>query len=323
MRTAIPFLTTILCASITGTALAQCDTGNADFDNLAAQYESRYRQLEEEGATIDDETPQPSGVEVAINADVDVKWENKKFIIDLVSVTMKDKKISFSTPQMTMKTKSMVFSKPEVVMVAKKIGQRPVVVCKGLKCTTKWKDIITHVPTTRMKRVEIKTDLPEFRYAVTSFVTGIPQIRKDRKEITMKLPEVTIKKVTAETEKVKEKAGRIENESNRIADEQEEAFSMLVHQKFECQRENLITSRQAVDAQFEAAISELNSSIERIKNSGADPAGIKSDDGTDINLYALREELFANYKASTTQFNEALESLDRSEKEILEGLAVK
>src|SRR5215217_387273 len=164
---------------IASAAFGQCDTSL--FSGIAAKYKSKYDEINRQVDSIDINKPETKPLLAWLQIeDIDFKMEQKKYSLDLISVTMKDKKLSLNVPQLTMRDRKISFDKPETKMVVKKIGQKPDITCNWKGCTVRWRDILTSVPEVTMKRHDIVTKIPEFKYSTTSFVTSIPEIKKHR-----------------------------------------------------------------------------------------------------------------------------------------------
>lgn len=296
--------------------MAQCDTSNTAFNTIISKYEKLYRDIEPDTT----KGPWSRNVEVGWAGDIDIRMVNKKIAYDLVSVTMKNKKISFNTPQATMRQKKIIFKSIETTMENKTVGYNPVITCRGLRCKTEMKPIITKVPVTRTVTKTISTDIPEFKYSTTSFTTKIPEFKRDRKEIILKLPEVTVITASSHARTQKEEAEKLKEQYETISVEQKKEMILAVVSTFDCQKNEILMQRAEVSKEFNTAISELDRSIENLKTNGLDPTNVSTEDGSKVNLVQLKSDIILQYEQALNQFDDALKQLLDKEKEVIESM---
>jgi hypothetical protein len=309
----LTFLISLLYCNV---IIAQCDTSNAAFNAIITKYEKLYREIEPDTT----KGPWSRNMEVGWAGDIDIRMQNKKIGYDLVSVTMKHKKISFNTPQATMRQKKLVFKSIETTMENKTVGYNPVITCRGLSCKTEMKPIITKVPVVKTVTKTVSTDIPEFKYSATSFTTKVPEFRSDRKEIILKLPEVTVITASSHARAQKEEAEKLKEKYETISVEQKKEMISVVIATFDCQKNEILIQRTEVSNEFNAAISELDKSIENLTANGLDPASLTTDDGTKVNLVQLKNDILLQYQQVLSQFDDALKQLLDKEKEVIESM---
>lgn len=300
-------------------AYSQCSFDQATFDVIATKYQNDFTTLEKRSQEIANDAPDPNNAEAVIKTDFEIKMVRKDFSCSIPQITMKDKKLSFDTPQVTMKLKSIKFKKPVTKMVIKKTGQYPVF--KGW--TVKWKDIKTSVPVVTMEEQEIKTKIPEVKVETTDIVTAIPEIKMVKKDMSVNLPSVTVKKISAEVKKIEDRAKEASLENEKLQESQNEEFAQAIHKSFECQRTDLIVSRTNLENEFSASVSEIENSISQLRANGLNPESIKGDQGEDINLIAIRDELLLKKKEAFEQIDAAIEKMNTEEKNAISMLAKK
>lgn len=85
-------------------------------------------------------------------------------------------------------------------------------------------------------------------------------------------------------------------ESEKLQESQNEEFAQAIHKSFECQRTDLIVSRTNLESEFSTSVSEIENSIAQLRANGLNPESIKGDQGEDINLIAIRDELLLKRK---------------------------
>lgn len=300
-------------------AYSQCNFDQAAFDVIAAKYQNDFTTLEKRSQDIADDAPDPNIVEAPVDITFKIEMVRKDFSCNIPQITMKDKKLSFDTPQVTMKLKSIKFKKPVTKMVIKKTGQYPVI--EGW--TIKWKDIKTSVPEVTMEEQEIKTKIPEIKVETTNIITAIPEIKMVKKDMSLNLPSVTVKKISAEVKKIEDRAKGVSLESEKLQESQTEEFAQAIHKSFECQRTDLIVSRTNLENEFSTSVSEIENSISQLRSNGLNPESIKGDQGEDINLIAIRDELLLKKKEAFEQIDAAIEKMNTEEKNAINMLAKK
>jgi hypothetical protein len=300
-------------------AYSQCNFDQATFDVIAAKYQNDFTTLEKRSQDIADDAPDPNIVEAPVDITFKIEMVRKDFSCNIPQITMKDKKLSFDTPQVTMKLKSIKFKKPVTKMVIKKTGQYPVI--EGW--TIKWKDIKTSVPEVTMEEQEIKTKIPEIKVETTNIITAIPEIKMVKKDMSLNVPSVTVKKISAEVKKIEDRAKGVSLESEKLQESQNDEFAQAIHKSFECQRTDLIVSRTNLENEFSTSVSEIENSIAQLRSNGLNPESIKGDQGEDINLIAIRDELLLKKKEAFEQIDAAIEKMNTEEKNAINMLAKK
>lgn len=298
---------------------SQCSFDQEAFDIIAKKYQNDFDYLEKKSQDISNDTPNPNNAEAVIDTDFEIKMIRKNFSCSIPQITLKDKKLSFDTPQVTMKLKSIKFKKPVTKMVIKKTGQYPVF--KGF--TVKWKDIKTSVPEVTMEEHEIKTKIPEIKTETTDIITAIPEIKMVKKDMSINLPSVTVKKISAEVKKIENRAKEVSLENEKLQELQNEEFAQTIHKNFECQRTDLIYSRTNLETEFSNSVVEIENSISQIRANGLNPESIKGDQGEDINLILIRDELLLKKKEAFKQIDEAIEKMNVEEKNAINMLSKK
>lgn len=298
---------------------SQCSFDQATFDIITNKYQKDFDYLEKRSQDISKDSPDPNDVEGVVNADFEIKMIRKNFSCSIPQVTLKDKKLVFDTPQVTMKLKSIKLKKPVTKMVIKKTGQYPVF--RGF--TVKWKDIKTSVPEVTMEEHEIKTKIPEIKVETTNITTAIPEIKMVQKDMSINLPSVTVKKITAEVKKIEDRAKEVSLENEKLQESQNEEFAQAIHKNFECQRTDLIYSRTNMENEFSNSILEIENSISDLKANGINPELIKGDQGENINLVSIRDELLLKKKEAFEQIDAAIEKMNTEEKNAINMLSKK
>ncbi|CAM8637518.1 MULTISPECIES: hypothetical protein [Sphingobium] len=252
-----------------------------------------------------------------LSGTVDIKMVEQRWVFDIPTVIMKTKAMALDIPQVTMNLRTLSWDNPTVVMRAKKVGQYPEFKCSGgliPKCTVKWKDIITHVPVTEMRRQEIKMHIPETRMERTDFTMDIPEIHPDRKEWFVKIPEVTLRNIIVEAEKLKERGDALGADAMALANRQKEVAAERTAALFQCHVDSLQTKRLEVASQFDTVLNSIDSAIDTIRKNGGNPSKIVTDaGGPPFDMLAQRLDLIAKRDAALAQIDNALAAMQKDE----------
>jgi gas vesicle protein len=312
--------TFLFCCSILMLSIAdsfgQCDTTNANFDAVVKKYEQKYKEMAPD--TSQKDAPWSNSVLASLNLDIDFSMVEKKLSFDLVSVTMKNKKMSFSVPKTTVKEKKMSFTIYEPGMKKVVIGWK--LEFSGLN--VKKVPIYGKIPTMVKKTQTVITKIPTFSYSSTGFVTKVPEFKRDRKELIIKLPKVVVTKVSAKAEALRDDAEKLEKKYENLGGEAKKEMAAEVVTTFDCQRNSIASNRDSVQKEFTLALAELDDSIKQMKSAGADPSKVIGEDGIEVNMLKMKDDLSQELTKALASFDEALTQLLTSEEEILNNLSV-
>jgi hypothetical protein len=203
-------------------------------DEFSAESQQLAEDVQREAGEIDPDID-TSGIDVWVGADIDIRWEETPFSLDLPEVTMRDQRWALDLPQVTMNNKDIIFHVPEVRMVRKKTGEYPEVTCRwersgpfGMKvpkCTTKWSPIYMDIPEVRMEEKRIVLGVPEFRMDRTEMVLAIPEFAMRRRDFSLKLPQITVKDISVEAEQARQEGEALSEKAKARTEELKNNFS--------------------------------------------------------------------------------------------------
>ena len=309
------YIIPVLALSLPAPLLAQdeeCTAQEKAVNEITGLFLKDQNDLNSRSKSIQDDADK-----VGISGSVDLKMVEQKWIFDIPTVVMKTKAMALDLPQVTMNLRTLSWDNPTIVMQPKPMGRYPEFYCKGgwiPKCTVKWKDIITHVPVTEMRRKEIKMHIPETKMARTDFKMDIPEIHSDRKEWFVKVPEVTLVNVVAEAEKLKSRGDALGADAMALASRQKEVAAERTAALFLCHITSLQAKRTDVATQFETALGSIDGAIDMIQKNGGNPSSLVTDaGGSPNNLLAQRLELIAQRDLALKQIDEALNILQKDQ----------
>jgi hypothetical protein len=302
---------------------------NAKVGEIQAMYEGvvskKQKEIESNAQRLKEDAPETGGAIGKVK--IDVKWTDKKVILDLPTTKLTDKKIIVDLPSVTMKDQKWVFDVPVVRMETRKVGQRPETKCEekrggapfylpGIECVTRWKDLFMDVPVTTMDRREIILGVPEFTMVRQEFVVGVPEFYMNRQEWILRIPEVTVKDIEVEADKYKARAdefgktSRIEMEgiTAKMQAEIEVATLDQTSAYFDCQRQQIVRQRDAALVQLDAAAAALQAGVASASGAGATQ--------TLTDLKVRINELATQRQNIVDNFGKALAELDTTQKSL-------
>jgi hypothetical protein len=228
--------------------------------------------------------------------------------LHLPQVTMKNRKIAFDVPQTTSRLRRFSWSVPEVRMENRVIGRYPQFTCNWRGCRTRWRDIVTKIPVTRMVRKDASTNVPEFRMDRREFVTAMPEVKLVRKDMYYKMPQITVKNPLEEQSRTQVRSEQLQKRGSQLSDKMKARSIELSGKLFDCHRDSLMTKRDAAAQSFEQGITQLNGAIEFIRSQGADPAAFVPEEpgAARIDLIAQRDQLLKDRDKALAEMDKAI-----------------
>lgn len=312
----------------TDTKILNCGEIEKTVETIASEIEAELQKkseekkvrMNEEIDALQDEMPNTTGADAAIQLDFKVGWKDTEILIPWVEFTVGQKEVRIDLLQVKIADRDFIFHTPSVRMVNKKIGQYPEFKCSGLKCSVKWSDIITKVPETFMEEQRIVIGVPEFWIDTTGIL--IPELKVDfsQKKIVTGLPQFTLTDI-------KVKAGEIKEKSQHLAEKYQSEFKELaaethsdakartagkVHEIFDCHRSNLEVQKDATLASINAQIQSAQVNLELAKSKGV------GDAVSEIN--AAVSKLNTQILNIEERFSEMFEELNVKEKQAISEL---
>lgn len=284
----------------------RCAAEQGAVKDVGSKYKSQFDDIDREGDELEKDS------KATINLDVD--WKDVEMLVDIPAVKLRDERFVFGVPQVTMRLSEMIFHTPSTRMVPKKVGQYPEFTCSGFSCTTKWSDIITHVPESFMEEQRIKLSIPEFKWADTEVVMGVPDVYMERQRWVMGLPQFKVKSVTLDPGGFEERGKNLQRKAENLKERQVEEMGGAVNALYSCYRNHVLGDREQASATFDSAISQIESTIKIIQDRKGDPSNVSSGDGKSTDLIARRDELVLKKKDAMQKFDDAIAKLDTKER---------
>lgn len=304
---------------------AQCESEQKILKDIQEQYNVLFVDLEKQGELLKKQVPDSSDLDSGFKSPNPhlkfiVKFDTKRFVFDLIEVTMKQNTLSFDVPRVTMKTKSfsIPYSKTEI---------RVTEICCGIKTKTV-------VVTNGMKRVETK--LPEIKMVTTEVKTKIPEFRKTRKEIKFDVPEFTLvspipesgpgpdeekfKGLQAKAKAIAVSSDSISLASAKLEKEQKAQSATAISNLYHCMIDVLKSNQSTANEMFTRSLIELDGNIQEVRSYGLDPAAIKDEKGNVTNLIKVRDELLQSHGVAENNIIAAIEELKKELERVLKDL---
>jgi hypothetical protein len=247
--------------------------------DLQSRLQEVTARLQSDARQIQEDAPDPSNFEGAINFEFDVSWKDVELILSLPEFTMETQEWSLDVPQVTMREKEMIFHTPSMRMTTKKIGQYPEV--HGLRI--EWKDILIDVPEFFMEEQRIVMGIPEFKTDRTSFKLDVPEVAMREQRIVLGLPQFTLTEISGEVRSIQDRSEALTKAANaevakargEIASTAADDISKKANSLFTCLRTTLQNKKAEAMAMVEPAITMLQESISKLGSIDADEARAK------------------------------------------------
>ncbi|NJI75835.1 hypothetical protein HCX49_21800 [Sphingobacterium kitahiroshimense] len=283
---------------------AQCETQSKSLDLLQKEFETEVKKLEVEGnlltANIEKENHEPElpGHKVRFT----VKFNKKDLSFDLVDVTMKNKEMKFDIPSTTMKRKTISIPGTTIRWKTKKIGF-----------------FKTKIPQVVVYNQKKYFDLPEFKMNTTSIITKIPEFKKKTLGFSMHIPEFTLVSPIPNEGSIpnQEKFEEYKNQAEDLAATaqsldsiQKEKILIATDDMFNCIESNLKIELTKLKSQKEQTLVEIDNGIKSLVDNKLDPANIKTDDGSTINLYTERENFVKSIDEALLNIENSITDLE-------------
>lgn len=318
----------IALTAATSAAIGQqqnpCSKEVAAIESAAKKFEPEFQGITEEGKSIEGDKNKAS-----ISGTVDIKMVEQKWILGVPEFKVTMSKASFDVPTATMKTQRIVFDTIETKMVPTKTGQYPETVVEsclvdgpfGTKftsvCTTiRWKDIITDVPQFKKVTNEIKLDVPEF--STTRWSLDIPNVETKIVQQTwvVKIPEVTLRDVTVEAKKLKERGDKLGEKAKTVEQQQRGEVTKATAGFYSCQATNLRDQKKTIQAQYFDGIAKMDQAIAQVRSYGIDPTQVKTAEGKTTNLVAEKEKLVNQWNEKSIEIDAQANKLEAEGKKM-------
>ncbi|NOQ71559.1 MAG: hypothetical protein GQ574_06135 [Crocinitomix sp.] len=289
---------------------------------IKEKFENRVEAIRKNGAekikTINEDAPDPSNTEAALNFTFDVKYRITSIKFDVPKFSMEREVIKFDIPEVRMETEEIKFDVPATRMKRKCVAKKPEF--HGFK--VKWKCIYMHVPEVYKKRITIKTDIPKFTSKRVEITFDKPVVKMDTIEVKMHLPQFYLKKVDVQIDEHKNEIEDVATDmtseiavlQNEMKRSLTEEISEEIDLMFDTLREDILKEREAISANYDKAIMETKSAIKRLKENNA-TAKVK-------NLEEKLSQLVSEYKLVLTDLDKALEGLNQQEEESIRSLKI-
>lgn len=268
---------------------------------------------------IDDlEEPDPSDFEAAIDLQFDIKWKITSIKFDIPKFSMELEKISFDIPEVKMETEKISFDVPAVRMKRTCLFKKPVF--RGLKIYSEC--VYGNKPEVYTKRVEFKTDIPKFNSKRIEIKFDKPVVKMETIEIKMHLPQFYLTSVEGEIKNYSEDVQEIGNDMNSEAKKLSDNFSNEINTElkqdikdlFDEIQNSLIKSREEISVNYNTGITNIKTSIKRLKEANATDK-VKE-------LESQLAILITDFENALKTIDENLEDLAKEESEVFMNFSV-
>jgi len=293
-------------------------------DEIQARFEKRLNEIKLDGESrikdISDETPDPNGAEVAIDATFDVDFKNTSIKFDIPKFSTELQKIIFDIPSVKMSTKTLSWDVPATKMERRCIAKKPVIVRRGLSVTVKSECIYMDVPVGYTKRMEIKIDMPEFAMKKQEISFDKPIIKFETIEIKIKLPQFHLRELSTDLKENEDDFKEVGREmESKIAVAKNDMDKSLIEEVneqvetiFDDIRKQLLDQRVNISSQFDDAIGKMKSTIKILKENNATNEIPK--------LEGELSKLVDDYKVVLNEIDSSIEQLNKEQLEVINSI---
>lgn len=297
----------------------------------------QQREIQAKARSIMDESPDATGPEHYVNADIDFRENIREFRLDLPSVTMKSQQMSMDLPQVTMVTQTWSWDIPEITVRQECHAGPDELVREAKTCHNDWPsfdypcdewrtrrgaDICYGVPVATNRREEIKLDVPEVKSARTEWILDVPEITVKTETIKINIPDIVVKNIQLVAVEQKRQADELSSKakdgsaaiSQALTKEMALENRKLVANAFTCQKNQLRSKIKEAYIKIEEVESAISASYNQAEASKA------------IELVASFENALTSIKASKTKmlvdYKAARRDLAKKEQSALESIKI-
>ena len=289
---------------------------------LREKYAQKIAAIRKTGAErlrqIDENAPDPSDFEAALNFTFDVKWKITSIKFDIPKFSMEREVLKFDIPEVRMKTEEIKFDVPSTRMVRKCIAKKPVF------RHWKWYNecIYAKVPEVYMKRVSFKTDIPKFNSKRVDIKFDKPVVKMEPTEIKLHLPHFYLKKLDVQIEghknEIEDVASDMTSEISvvqiEMKSELEAEIGAEISLMFDELRDDIIKERDNVSMSYEEAISKTKAAINILKGNNATDEVTK--------LETQLSKIVEDYKNILADLDATIKDISKQEEEALRSLRI-
>jgi hypothetical protein len=300
-----PFIACVLSAfSLASTAIASdsdhCNDAKKSLEMANNETQIAFRALEQEAANL------RRGVTVWSLA---VSWERQPVDLQVPHPLIGEAQVVVALPQLA-KSPSDVPGKASVRMERVKTGQYPEIKCGGgflPICHSVWHDVYTEVPKPAVTIAHLT--VASVTLIDTRIELPFPEVAFQRVGENLNFPKFNFLALPFDTGQVE---GQVRSLKDRIAKAQRERITYtipLLQEYYTCYRNQLLKRRADVEAQFDAADSELAEFSKSLAAQGISAELIKDTAGKSRNLTAERNDLAVGKAHSLKEIDRILSQL--------------
>lgn len=301
-----------------------CASESKAIESVAKKFDPEFQAITDEGKSIEGDKNKAT-----VSGTLDIKMVEQRWVLGVPELKVTMNKASFDVPAATMKTQRIVYDTIETRMVPKKTGQYPETVVEsclvdgpfGTKftsvCTTvRWKDIITNVPEFKKVTTEIKLDVPEF--TTTKWSLDIPNVETKIVQQTwmVKIPEVTVRDMTVEAKKLKERGDKLGEKAKTVEQQQRGEVTKATAGFYSCQASNLRAQKKSIQDQYFDGIAKMDQAIAQVRSYGIDPTQVRTAEGKITNLVAEKEKLVIQWNEKSAEIDAQADKLEAEGKKM-------
>jgi len=332
------FITGNLYAASCEISSSEMQSEITEVQNLYAEkFKRRADVVKKEAGDLENESPDPSGVEATLDVQIDVDWEVTEMKLHIPEFKLEDKKIIFDLPQVTMKKQTWIYHTPSVRMEPQCINKPPETVCEMRtecigggwsrictdvpRCRTRaGGQMCTDIPKTFMQEQKTILHVPETKMAKNEIILGLPVAKMKLQTWKMHLPQFTVKSVSGQIKDIEDKAADMEQReknanaalSSSMKSEIKEISIAGTSQMFDCQFTSL--NDQKVEA-----LAEIDKNVFVVQNALKNANEVGAADFAKSMRSSLQKLIEAKSKVINS-FDNALNDMSNKKKEAVDKL---
>ena len=138
------------------------------------------------------------------------------------------------------------------------------------------------------------------------FTTEVFAQCKEQQQVLENLQEETRKRAEA----LDNAGARLEKEKTKVA----------IFNLFSCIDNELKIQKNQADKSFKESLAQINTAINEVKFNGLDPFKVKSEDGSVINLYQIKDEIEKSYNETMQNIESTINELNIQLENIMKEL---
>ncbi|SDZ44963.1 hypothetical protein [Pseudomonas sp. NFIX28] len=277
------------CTNATASSAAQIEAIKEKYSKIAAD---QQQAIKAQAKSIMDESPDTTGPDSYVGADIELRDNIREFKLDLPNITMKSQRMAMDLPQVTMRLQAWSWDAPEIEIRQECHGGIDELKRESKTCHNDWpsfdypcdewrtvrgKDVCYGNPVAVNRRQEIELHVPEVTLARTDWVLDIPEITMKTETVKVNIPDIVVKNIEVVASTQKQESLELSNKAKSGSDAISKALNAevssvskgLIVGAFACQRNQLREKIREAYTKIEGIESTIAASYNQAQNTHA------------------------------------------------------